>query len=634
MTIQSRPLARASAVLVLGAGLFGPSIAWGQCVDNFNVIGAIGGGAFVPAAQFTPLGTGSSLTALTSTINTINTAFLTQSSAFVSAPGNPRPDQQGGGAWGRVLDGSVDTTSNSTATLIAPGIATTGLQTCHTITRQEYSGVQVGQDLSILNHAGTGENWHWGVTAGYLAARTKDITPGGSFTNPNFPLLPFTTPPGSLVENSQIPFVGLYTAYTKGSFFADAQVRWDFVQNSLTDPNNGLFAQRLDARDFAVTGNVGYNIALRDKWFVEPSAGIVWSTTSVDPLNVAGIVTPGGPIARGTVRVDDVDSALGRVSVSVGKTITGERVTWQPFFTASVYHEFLGDITAVSTISGTGNPSLDGAALTLKSNGGIGTYGQFTVGTAAILNNTGWLGYGRVDYRTGEDIEGWSVSAGLRYQFTPDQRGSVKDGPVPVAYAYDWSGPYIGAFAGNTWGDEHVLPISGNRVEPDFAGYALGGELGYNIQRGRWVYGVEADYGWVNSRGGVSCPNQFFFTCEADAQRLASVAGRLGITWGRALFYGKAGWAANDMKFAVAVNPSGATASEGKWLNGWTAGGGVEFALTDRWSAKAEYMHYDLGSENFVIFGVPADVDARGDTVRVGLNLHLHPVQREEAPLK
>ena len=23
----------------------------------------------------------------------------------------------------------------------------------------------------------------------------------------------------------------------------------------------------------------------------------------------------------------------------------------------------------------------------------------------------------------------------------------------------------------------------------------------------------------------------------------------------------------------------------------------MEFALTDRWSAKAEYMHYDLGKE-------------------------------------
>ena len=45
--------------------------------------------------------------------------------------------------------------------------------------------------------------------------------------------------------------------------------------------------------------------------------------------------------------------------------------------------------------------------------------------TAAAIINTGWLGYARVDYRTGEDIEGWSVNAGLRYQFTPEQRAAA-----------------------------------------------------------------------------------------------------------------------------------------------------------------------------------------------------------------
>jgi outer membrane immunogenic protein len=73
---------------------------------------------------------------------------------------------------------------------------------------------------------------------------------------------------------------------------------------------------------------------------------------------------------------------------------------------------------------------------------------------------------------------------------------------------------------------------------------------------------------------------------------------------------------------------------ETKWLTGWTVGGGMEFALTDRWSAKAEYMHYDLGKDTFAIDnGLTADASTRGDIVRVGVNLHLHPVQRE-LPLK
>lgn len=32
---------------------------------------------------------------------------------------------------------------------------------------------------------------------------------------------------------------------------------------------------------------------------------------------------------------------------------------------------------------------------------------------------------------------------------------------------------------------------------------------------------------------------------------------------------------------------------------GWTAGGGLEWAFNDKWSAKAEYLFVDLGSAHF-----------------------------------
>jgi len=112
--------ARKGAILgsaALALGLFGSSGAWAQCTDNFNYFGVIGGGPSVPISQFLPLGRGSSLSALTSTINTVNTAFLTSTTAFVSAPGGAQPDQQGGGVWGRVIAGTADTSTTSTASL-------------------------------------------------------------------------------------------------------------------------------------------------------------------------------------------------------------------------------------------------------------------------------------------------------------------------------------------------------------------------------------------------------------------------------------------------------------------------------------------------------------------------------------
>ena len=594
------------------------------------------------------------MNALASTINTVNTAFLTTTSAFVSAPGGPQPDQQGGGAWSRVIAGTVDTESTSKGTLFAaPGFGpATGTQTCHTTTRQDYWGTQVGRDISILNQGGSGVNWHAGVMAGYFAVKSKDITPGGTFTNPNFPApqagFPlyngtFTTPAGSFTADTEVPFAGIYTAATMGGFFFDAQLRWDYYQNSLSDANNGLLGQQLDAHGISVTANAGYQIKLPSNWFIEPSAGVVWSKVKIDPLLVPGVTTaPPFGFARGFVFVEDIESLLGRATLRIGTNFTAAGIGWQPFATASVFHEFQGDVTATS-IAFANNTGFDGFALQSKSTGGVGTYGQFAVGTAFQVLNTGWLGYGRVDYRTGENIEGVSVNAGLRYQFAPDAppRGSVKDPRPYASRPYNWTGLYAGAFSGSTWGEQHWFtenvgnPPNDTHDNPKFAGYLWGGQIGYNVQTGRWVIGVEGDYGFSNAHGGNACDDNggifaFFFTCEAEVRRLASVTGRLGYTWDRALFYFKGGLAAGEVTVqttrndGLPVSPS-FTPTNGttKWSNGWTVGGGMEFALTPQWSAKAEYMYYDLGSANYAIdSGLVADAETRGSAVKLGVNYH------------
>jgi opacity protein-like surface antigen len=246
-----------------------------------------------------------------------------------------------------------------------------------------------------------------------------------------------------------------------------------------------------------------------------------------------------------------------------------------------------------------------------------------------------------------KNIEGWSVNAGLRYQFTPPAvRGSIKDGPVAASWGtYNWTGAYVGAFAGRTWVEENWRYVGfGSTVDPEAAGYLVGGQAGYNLQFGRVVVGIEGDYGFSNANGGKSCPNGFFFTCEAEVDRLAALTGRLGVTWGRALFYAKGGWAGGEVTAKEFLNTGGNPAllafvtpkAASHWANGWTAGGGMEFALTDRWSAKAEYMHYDLGKDKYVLSNPPvdvADVSTQGDIVRIGINYHYGP-KCCEAPLK
>ena len=646
---QRRTRARDNGVIVSGAAaaliVLTSSGVHADCTNNFNA-----GGFSFPFQIFAPLGQGGAVNSLVSTINTVNTAFLAQTTAFVSAPGNARPDQQGSGVWARGVGGTVDTDATSVTTI--PGITATvlgfpqhlsitGNQTCNTTTRQDYVGYQVGHDISILNGGATGANWHFGVTAGYVETKSKDISAG--------------PPDPTFKGGSNVPFAGIYTSFTKGGFFADGQARWDFFQNHFSDPANTVPGQDFNASGFSLTGNIGYNQPLAGGWFIEPSVGGVWSNVKVDEFNVPGPADPiFGFIAAGTVKVNDIESRLGRASLSIGTNFTTGTVVWQPYFTASVFHEFAGNVTTTLTQ----NPNFQGPPFglgltnfalepTTVTTSRVGTYGQFALGTAAAILNTGWLGYARVDYRAGENIEGWGVSAGLRYQFSPEQRVSTKDGGVSSSvYSYNWTGPYIGAFAGRTWGEEKWRFVSsGNEVNPEFGGYLFGGQGGYNLQIGQVVVGVEGDYGWTNARGGKQCPG-FFFTCEAEADRLASVAGRLGLVWGRALFYGKAGWAAGEVAATLTLNtlpgavPAVTPVETTKWLGGWTLGGGMEFALTNHWSAKAEYQHYDLGKERFVVStvgGTPvdvADIETRGDTVRVGVNLHFYPVRGGETPLK
>ena len=156
------------------------------------------------------------------------------------------------------------------------------------------------------------------------------------------------------------------------------------------------------------------------------------------------------------------------------------------------------------------------------------------------------------------------------------------------------------------------------------------------------MYGIEADYGWSNAHGGASCPNQNNFTCEANVDGIGTVTGRVGLTLGRALFYGKGGLAFGDVTLQTRRNDGTPTPTSNTAINsssetsvGWTFGGGMEFALTDRWSAKAEYMHYDLGKETYTVDNnLRVQGDTQGSTVRIGVNLHLNPVQREVAPIK
>ena len=438
----------------LGAALLTPSAAMAQCSDTFSTsfvaAGAPPGSDGFAYQNLFPLGVGASLNAVVSTMNTVNTAFLSPSSSFVSARGGAEPGQLGGGVWGRAVAGFVESKSTTTSTVdasqartndfggnVVPVAPVTGTGKCKGVIEESYFGYQFGFDLAQLNMGGNGGNFHFGLTAGYIASRSKDVTGRSTFEKPvPGDILILDSPAGSFSADTQVPFLGLYATYTQGNFSIDAQVRHDFYLMNMTDPLNGLSSQSQNATGISVGGNAAYKIALPSNWFIEPSGGVIWSRVHVDPIN-----TPGSAAFQfdnvGTVKIDDIDSILGRVSLRVGTTITGGNLTWQPFVTGTLFHEFAGNATAASQVGGPVNSSVactpipnvlvcppsgfflnDKRDLILNtSTSRIGSFAQLGVGTATVFGSSGWLAYGRADYRTGDSIEGYSVNAGLRYHW-------------------------------------------------------------------------------------------------------------------------------------------------------------------------------------------------------------------------
>jgi opacity protein-like surface antigen len=289
------------------------------------------------------------------------------------------------------------------------------------------------------------------------------------------------------------------------------------------------------------------------------------------------------------------------------------------------------------------------------------------LGVAAQLVNTGWLGFGRIDYRDGSNFQGLSATGGIRYQFTPEAvvtnapgyiKAPLYKAPIaPGATPYYWTGAYIGGFAGAGLGDFHQGFING-LAEPRIAGFIGGGQLGYNYQAGALVYGLEGDGGWTNANGSTACAPLtgntgvaevplFNMTCNARTDWVATLAGRLGYAWDRTLWYVKAGGAWGDETVSITcnlgalngtptiptgqkcANPAGAVtnvinASDTRL--GWTVGGGVEFGLSPNWSTKAEFAYVDLGNRNITgSDGTVVNAGLRIAEVKIGLNYRFDP---------
>ena len=237
-------------------------------------------------------------------------------------------------------------------------------------------------------------------------------------------------------------------------------------------------------------------------------------------------------------------------------------------------------------------------------------------------------------------------------------------GPAPFPIAAPvalWSGMYGGVHIGGAWADLNTSDLNNYwasgyttlnnpltygvlRTDQSPSGVFGGGTIGYNMQRGGVVFGLEADFGAMDLNGNKLLASPAVEgIAETPRAHISTgfygdVTGRLGWAWGPWLLYGKGGIAVLESTTNVNDPLYAFPSTIDNTRVGWTAGGGFEYLWNPAWSVKVEYQYFSFGSasSSLVYEGETYSFnhDLNINTVKVGLNYHLGCCDNALPPLK
>jgi outer membrane immunogenic protein len=212
----------------------------------------------------------------------------------------------------------------------------------------------------------------------------------------------------------------------------------------------------------------------------------------------------------------------------------------------------------------------------------------------------------------------------------------------PVVRAYDWTGFYVGGNVGGHWGTDKITTITdpaggfgpAGAAAIDAAspatlhpqGFIGGVQAGFNLEGSGGVFGIEVDANW---RGGsatrtltnipVINPLEVM-TNTTQATFLSTLRMRWGTTAlsDRSLLFVTGGFVFATHKTTDTMGHFGNTVitstSSSTTQPGLAAGGGFEYAFTDNWSAKFEYLYVAIKNVGTTI---PSSVAGAPDSILV-----------------
>ncbi|HTE36337.1 MAG TPA: outer membrane beta-barrel protein, partial [Reyranella sp.] len=175
--------------------------------------------------------------------------------------------------------------------------------------------------------------------------------------------------------------------------------------------------------------------------------------------------------------------------------------------------------------------------------------------------------------------------------------------PVPAAAT---DGFYVGGHVGYLFGN--ATATLGDPVGQATAGGSSSiGQLFGGVQAGyqttlaasRWRVGLELDLSFMDTRDFarvLSTRSTPTATADEQLEYLGTIRGRLGYSFGDWTPFVTGGLAFASTRWGrIDHNTGNEDATPGQWRMGWVVGGGVDYALDKRWTARLEYLYTQLG---------------------------------------
>lgn len=197
---------------------------------------------------------------------------------------------------------------------------------------------------------------------------------------------------------------------------------------------------------------------------------------------------------------------------------------------------------------------------------------------------------------------------------------NVKGPPVyvPPPPVFSWTGIYIGingGYAGGPINYNHLTDYSSyvdSSSVQESSGFVGGGTIGINYQwpGSNFVIGFEGDFDGssIRARDDFSGYGESYSVNDPNDTKvnwIATARARLGWAFGNILPYVTGGGAfVNQTQYRFCNGCDAFASAYENWgvsqtVTGWTAGAGVEYAITHNLTIKVEYLYVGLPKQNY-----------------------------------